>query len=367
MSLRQISPAPRRSTRRRYLTASALAAVVVTTCVSGAAAGPPAAAQTAPAGTHSTVTAATAPQVLTAVNAFLGTLSSSQKTTVQATRTQANLSKWSNLPDALYKRAGLRMDALTSSQQTAVLNILRAALSPTGFEQVTGITYGDGVLKAQGGIDLDFGADHYWIRILGTPSATGKWTIQYGGHHLAVNITLSGGTMTLGPTLWGAQPAYYTKTGATVEPLVGETDKAYTVLQSLNSTQLAAAVLDTPVKEIVLGAGQDGKTLAYDGVKASTFTAAQKTLLLGLISEWITPLNDEQAAAKLTEAQAGLDQTYFAWSGSTAADQPIYYRVQSPAFTIEFAHQQGSGAAAGGITHIHSIYRENGNDYGAED
>ncbi|QJT05586.1 DUF3500 domain-containing protein [Streptomyces asoensis] len=348
----------------RLATAVAATALVVT-CTSGAAV-PSAAAPTA--GTYRTdAAAAAASQVLTAVNTFLGTLSSSQKTTVQATRTQANLSKWSNLPDALYTRAGLRMDALTSAQQTAVLNILGSALSPAGFEQVTGITYGDGVLKAQGGIDLDFGADHYWIRILGTPSATGKWTVQYGGHHLAVNITLSGDTMTLGPTLWGAQPAYYTKSGATVEPLVGETDKAYTVLQSLNSTQLAAAILDTPVKEIVLGAGQDGKTLAYDGVRASTFTAAQKTLLLDLVNEWITPLNTEQAAAKLAEAQAVLDQTYFAWSGSTAANQPVYYRVQSPAFTIEFAHQQGSGANAGGITHIHSIYRENGNDYGAED
>ncbi|MFE9686679.1 DUF3500 domain-containing protein [Streptomyces sp. NPDC006285] len=313
------------------------------------------------------MTVTTAPEVLAAVNTFLGTLSSSQKTTVQATRAQANLSKWSNLPDALYKRAGLRMDALTTAQQTAVLNILRAALSPTGFEQVTGITYGDGVLKAQGGIDLDFGADHYWIRILGTPSASGKWTIQYGGHHLAVNITLSGQSMTLGPTLWGAQPAYYTKSGMTVEPLVGETDKAFAVLQSLNSIQLATAVLDTPVKEIILGAGQDGKTLAYDGVKASTFTAAQKALLLNLVYEWINPLNDEQAAVKRAEAQAGLDQTYFAWSGSTAANQPIYYRVQNPAFTIEFAHQQGSGANAGGVSHIHSIYRENSNDYGAED
>nr|WP_210718752.1 DUF3500 domain-containing protein [Streptomyces galbus] len=37
-------------------------------------------------------------------------------------------------------------------------------------------------------------------KVAGWPS-TAKWTIQYGGHHLAVNITLSGSTMTLGPTL----------------------------------------------------------------------------------------------------------------------------------------------------------------------
>ncbi|MER6952395.1 MULTISPECIES: DUF3500 domain-containing protein [unclassified Streptomyces] len=303
--------------------------------------------------------------VLSATKAFLTTLSSAQKTSVTGEWTQANLSQWSNLPDQLFQRAGLRMDTLSSAQQAAVLKILKAALSEEGYEQVTRITYGDGVLKDQGGIDLDFGADHYHVRILGTPSATGKWTLQYGGHHLAVNVTMAGKQMTLAPTFWGAQPASYTKGSSETEPLSGETKKAFALVDSLDATQLKAAVLPTAVTEIVLGAGQDGKTLAAEGVKASTFTAKQKTLLLDLVDEWITPLNEEQAAAKLAAVKKNLADTTFAWYGSTEIGNPIYYRVQGPTFTIEFAHQQGQGANAGGITHIHSIYREPGNDYGA--
>ncbi len=116
----------------------------------------------------------------------------------------------------------------------------------------------------------------------------------------------------------------------------------------------------------MLGAGQDGKTLAAEGVPASTFTAEQQRLLLDLVDEWITPLNGAAAAAKLAAVQQNLGQTTFAWYGSTEIGNPIYYRVQGPTFTIEFAHQQGQGANAGGITHIHSIYREPGNDYGAQ-
>ena len=127
-----------------------------------------------------------------------------------------------------------------------------------------------------------------------------------------------------------------------------------------------AVNLTTPVTEIVLGAGQDGKTLAAEGVPAATFTDEQKKLLLDLVDEWITPLNGEAATAKLTTVQQNLDQTTFAWYGSTEIGNPIYYRVQGPTFIIEFAHQQGQGANAGGITHIHSIYREPGNDYGAQ-
>jgi hypothetical protein len=303
---------------------------------------------------------------LAATEAFLGTLDATQKTTVQAERTSSNLSQWSNLPDQLFKRAGLRMDSLSADQQAAAMKVLQAALSPEGYTQVTQISTADGVLAATAGMNLDFGADHYWIRVLGTPAATGAWTVQYGGHHLAVNVTLDGAKMTLAPTLWGAQPSSYTAAGTSAEPLCGETTKAFALMDALDATQQKEATLTTAVTEIVLGAGQDGKTLAQEGVKASSFTADQKKLLLDLVDEWIRPLNAEQAASKLADAEANLDQTTFAWYGSTTIGNPIYYRVQSPTFVIEFAHQQGQGANAGGITHIHSIYREIGNDYGAQ-
>lgn len=304
--------------------------------------------------------------VLKATTAFLATLDATQKQTVAGERTAANLAQWSNLPDQLFKRAGLRMDALSATQQAAALAVLQAGLSEPGYEQVTQITTADGVLAAEGGANLDFGADHYWIRILGAPSASDKWTVQYGGHHLAVNMTMAGDAMTLAPTLWGAQPAAYAEAATDVEPLCGETVKAFAVVDALDDTQLKAALLTTAATEIRLGAGQDGKTLAQEGVKASTFTDEQKQLLLDLVNEWVTQLNPEQAAAKLKEAQDNLDSTTFAWYGETKIGNPIYYRVQGPTFLIEFAHQQGGGANAGGITHIHSIYREPGNDYGAE-
>ncbi|BBH70389.1 hypothetical protein ACTI_70740 [Actinoplanes sp. OR16] len=325
-----------------------------------------AATPTAAASTAASTSTGGTEDVLDATNAFLALLDDTQKTTVQGERTTGNLAQWSNLPDQLFKRSGLRMDALSTTQQAAVLTILQAALSSDGYAQVTGITTGDGVLKASGGMDLDFGADHYWIRILGTPSETDIWTIQYGGHHLAVNLTLKGDEMTMAPTLWGAQPASYTTSGTTVEPLKGETDAAFAVMDALDDTQQDAAQLDTAITEIVLGAQQDGKTLAEEGVQVSTFTDEQKDLLMTLITEWLSPLTPTQAQSKIEAAEDNLDKTWFAWSGKTTEGEPIYYRVQGPSLVIEFAHQQGQGANAGGVTHIHSIYREPDNDYGAE-
>jgi hypothetical protein len=37
------------------------------------------------------------------------------------------------------------------------------------------------------------GRAEYYLAILGEPSATQPWMIQFGGHHLAINMTIVGG------------------------------------------------------------------------------------------------------------------------------------------------------------------------------
>ena len=57
--------------------------------------------------------------------------------------------------------------------------------------------------------------------------------------------------------------------------------------------------------------------------------------------------------------RASLPQTYFAWSGPTTNGSAAYFRVQGPTLVIEYAPQ-------GGVDHIHTIYRDPTNDYGAK-
>lgn len=64
-----------------------------------------------------------------------------------------------------------------------------------------------------------FGSDLYYISFLGTPSTTAPWMLQFGGHHLALNITIDGDKGVLTPTLTGAQPAKFTLNGKIVRPL----------------------------------------------------------------------------------------------------------------------------------------------------
>ena len=110
----------------------------------------------------------------------------------------------------------------------------------------------------------------------------------------------------------------------------------------------------------MLGPGADGKTIQPEGIVASALNARQQNLLLDLAHEWVGILNDEAAGAKMAEIKGNLARTYFAWSGSTKNGGLAYYRIQGPTVLIEYAPQQGD------LDHIHTIYRDPTNDYGAK-
>ena len=72
------------------------------------------------------------------------------------------------------------------------MTLLASALSRRGFEKIQQIVQADETLKRNENNNPMFGESLYCISILGTPSATAPWMLQFGGHHLAVNITIDG-------------------------------------------------------------------------------------------------------------------------------------------------------------------------------
>ncbi len=189
--------------------------------------------------------------------------------------------------------------------------------------------------------------------------------LQFGGHHLALNITISGAQGILTPTLTGAQPALFMLNGKTVRPLAGESDKALALVNALDEKQQKEAVLNYKIRDLVLGPGQDGKTIQPEGLKASAMNAKQRAMLLDVMTEWAGIVNDTAAAARMAELKADLNDTWFAWSGPTTsapgANISAYYRIQGPRVVIEYSPQQMGGDAS---LHVHTMYRDPTNDYG---
>ena len=306
------------------------------------------------------------PKIVAAANAFVATLSSTQKSSVLfAWSNTAQKQRWSNLPQGAFQRAGLMWGNLSAAQQNAWLAVMQATLSTEGYNRVMQEWNADEVLASQGGGgNLTFGKKYYWIALIGTPSETGPWQWQWGGHHVTVNATIVGANISLTPSFIGCQPCQYTDaSGKTVRPLGDIEDEAFVLVNSLNATQKQTAILGSTYIDLVLGPGKDGKTIQPEGLPASQMTASQQAALLKLIGHYTGLVNDTAAAARLAEIKSTLNQTYFAWYGPTTAGSAAYFRITGPTLVIEYAPQSLGGNAA---NHIHGIYRDPTNDYGAK-
>jgi hypothetical protein len=326
-----------------------------------------------------TPAAATA-RIVTAAQALLATLDDAGRARVQFPFEGPQKTRWSNLPGPIFQREGVRLGDLTPTQRTAVTSLLSTALSPNGYRKVMEIMGGDEALRnagatagppgtggrgrrgrpgGPGGGGVRFGEDEYYLAFVGTPSTTVPWMLQFGGHHLAINLTLGGSQASMTPSLPATQPASYTVEGRTIRPLGQENDKAFALINALDTGQRAQAILNYRVADLVLGPGQDGRTIQPEGIRASALSPPQQTMLLDVVREWSGIVTDAFAEPRMAEIRSNLPQTYFAWSGPTTNGSAAYFRIQGPTLVIEYAPQ-------GGVDHIHTIYRDPTNDYGAK-
>lgn len=272
---------------------------------------------------------------------------------------------WSNFPVSDVPRSGLQVGSLTTAQRAAAMHLLQAVLSPHGYQKVLDIMASDQAL-ADSGTPFASGEDVYTIGIFGTPSTTTPWMIDVGGHHLGLNVVIAGPNGVMTPTLTGAQPAVFTASGRTVRVLAGENDKAFALLDALDAAQRKQAILTYRVGDLVFGPDHPTETIVPEGLKGSAMTTEQRAMLLDVIAEWAGIIDETYAKPRLDEIKAGLDDTWFAWSGPTTHEPgqngSAYYRIQGPKLVIEFAPQDTNGDST---LHVHTIYRDPTNDYGS--
>ena len=304
-------------------------------------------------------------------------------------------SHWSNLPVMMTPRNGVAMGELTKEQRALAMDVVASVTSKSGYQKVVDIMDGDQQLaegkggggrgqrprrvggrgpagpgpggkgpgpggRGPGGLGPGamFGADKYYLAIFGKPSETKPWMVQFGGHHLGINVTVIGPHFVLTPTHTGAQPTLFTRKSQEVRPLGLENDRAFKLINALDAKQQAQAIIGKEPQELVLGPGEDGKTVDPEGIKGAALTAEQQAMLLEVIGAWVNIVEPKAALARMAEIKDKLPETWFAWSGPTEKGSAAYFRVQGPTVIIEYAPQ-------GGTNHIHTVIRNPKDEYGA--
>jgi len=331
--------------------------------------------------------------VVCSVDAFKATLTASQLSGVQYsestyTTAQLNVYKtlWSNLPGVT--RAGITLGSLTTSAQTAAFYaVANTALSDAGYADFNGVLAADDYL---GTMQSSYGSSNYHIAFIGTPSTTGLWTLQLGGHHMAFNITFNNSLVYPTPHHIGVEPkASFTVNGASYQVLAdkaaalvaifyGQTDSLSPTTAgttALTSTYLSGQTFsDILIDPVEYNTGSySAVTAVYPttnrGVLVSSLTAAQQALVTAAITQFTNDYDSTTAAQMLADytSSTAYANTYVAWGAPSGSAYPnievdkTYMRIDGPRVWIEMSSQ--AGVVIQGITHYHMMFRDKTYDY----
>ncbi|MGW3652550.1 DUF3500 domain-containing protein [Streptomyces sp. NPDC000878] len=336
-------------------------------------------------------------QVVAAANAFLATLSDEQKdTALYDFDDPAKKTGWSNFPTPVVERNGLKLGDLTDAQEAAALKVMEAALSRKGYEELVEIRKADDYLASLpdtggpgggtptgtpsttptatptgggrppgGGGGANFGSEWYYVSFFGTPSKSGQFTLQYGGHHAAYNLTYAGGSVSISPTLTAVEPMEFDWENLYYAPLEDKRTSTIAAIQSLTAEELTAAEIDGSFDDLYLGPGHDGPfPTRPEGVLVSSLTKKQRAKVTAMLRAWVDDLDEKAAARLLAKYVSEYDETYIGWSGGTTLDNSqTYVRLDGPSAWIEFSNQPGASTDE---IHQHTIFRDETADYGWE-
>jgi hypothetical protein len=301
-----------------------------------------------------------------AAEAFLNGLSDEQRKKTIFPLDDAEWRMWDNRPRV--PRQGVGFNEMSEKQRELAFDLIRAGLSAEGLKKTEDIMKLNETLGEMRNDFETFSHWLYWITIMDRPSDTEPWGWQLDGHHLIINYFVLGDQVVMTPAFFGSEPvrAEAGKFKGTVV-LQDEQNKGLNLFKSLNSDQQAKATIrgEKTNDNTLAGAYKDNLVLENAGIPVSAMNDQQRGALIDLIEEYVGNLKEGHARVRMDEVRGQLNQTYFAWLGSTSPNGVFYYRIQSPVILIEFDHQ--STAERANREHVHTVVRTpNGNDYGKD-
>lgn len=303
---------------------------------------------------------------LLALNALLETFADDVVADMSFDLYARERSEWSNLPANRNPRPGLNLHAMSDEQRILLFKFLSASLDEEGYQSVAETMAAEAFLADDSQSSrMSWAPENYWLSIYGEPSNTSQWAWAFGGHHLAVNISIDMGVVTsMSPHFVGAEPAQFTLNGIDYDAIADMHEAGYAIYQSLDTNQKNAATLSRVPRATAVGANKDGVVPSFEGISLREMTPEQKTLVLETARLWISHQAKENSVPSMQEIDSELDDSYFAWVGDIGVTSSAYFRIQGPSVVIELLGMRNVGSSAQGLGHYHTVYRDPTNDYG---
>ncbi len=298
-----------------------------------------------------------------AANAFLATLTPEQKSQATFEFDDEERLNWHFIPR---ERNGLPLKALEGESLAAALKFIASGLSETGYDQTLNIMSLEELLYLLEGGDRAERRERrdptkYYLSVFGEPGPTGTWGWRVEGHHISLNYTIVDGKVASStPEFFGANPGSVAAgPGRQIRVLGPEEDIARQILKLCTPEQQEVAWIEKEAPDDLRGGGvAQPETTDPVGLPLSEMSSDQKNLMRELVGEYLKNMPADVVQERRSRIiDAGTQNIYFAWWGSSELNERHYYRVQGPTFLIEYNNTQDSA------NHVHSMWRNLAGDF----
>ena len=312
-----------------------------------------------------------------AARAFVATLDTEARDRAVYPFASPERENWHYVPRP---RNGLARRDMTDAQLAASEALIRASASESGASKALAIMDNETLLgdieRAAGTLWHERDPGLYMFTVFGEPSpnggdpnggdsgAGGPWGWRVEGHHVSLNYAVFGDeVVAVTPSFLGANRAevlHGAHKGRRILPDEEELGRA--LFTSLDDLQRNRAVIypSTP-REFFTRNSRRVEIAKPLGFPASMMSADQRERLMALIGVYTDRKPADIAAQALKQIESdGVQNIVFGWAGSVHRFQPHYYRLHGPAFYAEYDNTQDNA------NHIHSVWRDVPNDFGAD-
>lgn len=288
---------------------------------------------------------------------------------------------WAN-PEFLQHDTGLRLEELDLVSRARVLRLVKVSLSEAGFEKVRTLMWINGYLGEMIGLENVMNEASYNVALYGIPSLREPWGWQLFGHHLALNVVVHGGRMVVSPVFLGAEPSTMVESPiGPVDVFRDLIDAARGLMAGLPADKQSVAQVYKEMVDPAMPAGrlhpgderhlggcfQDNRVVPVEGIRVSELDESAREQVWSIVAAFLDHLPGGPALARLREVESRQDETWFSWIGGWDADEPFYFRIQSPVIMVELDHHCGVFLSnrTPARFHVHTGVRTpNGGDYG---
>lgn len=295
-----------------------------------------------------------------AARRFVDTLDGAQQAAAShAFEDDAARRDWHYIPRP---RGGLAFTDMTAVQQKAAYDLLATGTSLSAYAAAAAIMALEDVLDV---LEEGRGPRRYkpegWGRhradysttVFGEPGGP-AWGWRFEGHHVSVNTSVVGGTVTVAPVFLGSNPARVPDRPG-LAPLLEEDTLACALVAAEPEVVVATDAPDDILTEnaarLVELPPEEGRRVADMGAEGRAVSAA-------LVELYLSRLPAPEAAAWRGLVEPTLGDVRVAYAGRPERGAPQYYRVQGPHLLVEYDNTQDRA------NHIHTVLRDPERDFG---